>query len=122
MIAGNGPFPEGSDTVTLNEIDFPPSEAVIERDVPENEAVTEEGFGGKVPSSSRWKSFEISSRRQAHSAFVLILPPLNFKKGSGRAATVPKVGFPNAAHVPGVVVVVGPGTDTVVVVVVTGLG
>lgn len=51
MIAGKGPEPLGFRTVTLKEIDLPASEAVMERLVPENEAVTLDGFGGKTPSS-----------------------------------------------------------------------
>ena len=36
---------------TLKEIDFPPSLTLMLREFPEKDAVTEEGFGGSVPSS-----------------------------------------------------------------------
>ena len=45
---------------TEKEIDLPPSETLMVKVLPEKEAVTDEGFGGRVPSSMRWKSWLIS--------------------------------------------------------------
>lgn len=42
--------------MTVNEIDFPESEALMVNVLPERDAVREEGLGGLVPSSYRWKS------------------------------------------------------------------
>jgi hypothetical protein len=47
---------DGYVIVTLKDMDFPELEAVMERVLPEKEAVTEEGLGGKAPSSMFWNS------------------------------------------------------------------
>ncbi len=52
MIAGYGAVPLlGYVIVTVNDTDLPPSPAVIVRVLPLKEAVSEDGFGGLVPSS-----------------------------------------------------------------------
>ena len=61
MMAGYGAVPEvGYLMATEKEMDLPPSETLMVRVLPEKEPVTDEGFGGRVPSSILWKSWLIS--------------------------------------------------------------
>lgn len=74
-------------------MDLPPSETLMVKVFPDREPVTDEGFGGLIPSSFLWRSSLISARRHSQSALVVTLEPLTFVNGSGSFGVVPEVGF-----------------------------
>lgn len=123
MMAGKGPAPVlGYETVAEKEIDFPESEALTVKVLPDNDPVSVAGLGGRVPSSNCWKSWKISWRRQSHCALVVTLVPPKNVKGSGRKLLLVKVGFEGSVGQPlgaGAAVVVG---TVVGMVVGTGVG
>lgn len=101
MIAGKGPAAvPGYETVAEKEMDFPPSETLTVKVLPDNDPVTDAGLGGRVPSSNCWKSWKISWRRQSHCALVVTLVPSKNVKGSGRKLLVRKVGFDGSVGQP----------------------
>ena len=88
MMAGYGAVPEDGYVIeAVKEIDFPPSLTLMVKVEPEKEPVTEDGFGGRVPSSYFWKSCLISSWRHVHWALVVIREPLRGWNGSLSVAT-----------------------------------
>lgn len=97
--------------VTENEMVFPFSETVMLSVLPEKLAVTDDGFGGSVPSSYLCKSSLISDCRQVQSAFVDTLPPPWKVKGSLSALDT---GVPRPLGMLGQVVP-PPGADVVLV-------
>ena len=113
---------------TEKEIDLPASETLIVNEVPDNEAVTEDGLGGLVPSSFCCNNWLISARRHVQSFLVVTFVPDTRVNGSGSFAIATVVGLVvRAEHVvdapeevvgvlPGVVVeggVLGVGVVTI---------
>jgi hypothetical protein len=84
MMAGNGPEPDGLLIVTEKEIDLPLSETVMLRVLPEYDAVTLDGLGGRVPSSYLCIKALISLCLQVQSALLVTFCPPAKVKGSGR--------------------------------------
>lgn len=120
MMAGKGPVPlVGLLMVTEKETDLPPSEAVMDRVLPEKVADTEDGLGGRVPSSYFWNSWLISALRHSHRFLLVTLDPEVKVKGSGRVDTEAPKPPADAGHVMNppveVVVLVTGGTTTDVV-------
>jgi hypothetical protein len=86
MIAGKGPVPLGFLIDTEKETDLPPSVDVIESNVPEKEAVTDDGFLGKSPSSCACRAALTSLFLQSNWALVVTAVPSKNSNGFGNLA------------------------------------
>ena len=104
--------------VTVNDIDFPASPQLMVNVFPENDAVTVLGRPGRVPSSYRWISSDISAWRHENLSLVVTLSPLNIVNRSLSFALALKVMEPGSAeHVaPPAPVLLAGGVDAEVLV------
>jgi hypothetical protein len=98
--------------LTEKEMVLPPSDTVMLRLLPEKLAVTDDGLGGRVPSSYFWSNLLISACRQVQSALLETLPPPWKVKGSFSAL---ETGFPRPSGTAGQAVPPPPGAGVVLV-------
>ncbi|KAL1845375.1 hypothetical protein VTK73DRAFT_601 [Phialemonium thermophilum] len=124
MMAGKGAWPdEGLRMVTEKEMDRPWSDTVMDRVLPEKEAVRLEGLPGREPSSYFCSRALSSAWRQAQSALVATFLPPAKVKGSGSVEVDPLMLPGTAGQLEGLPGLPGPvDVVVVVVVVVTAVG
>jgi hypothetical protein len=119
MRAGKGAVPEvGYEMVTEKEMEFPWSETLMFRVVPDKDAVTVWGLGGFVPSSFVWNNWLISAWRHVKSLLVVTFAPETFVNGSLSLGTTGVGLVVRAEHVP---VCTVPDVEVVIAVVVPEL-